>query len=171
MWSETWQNLSYEEFKLCILLSSKINSYVNMVAFWKAKHTVSSLGVYWAPLNHHVIWTETQSQYTCQRGSQSWCFSKESVCVVCLLSQGAASQTVLHLLMKVCFNLCLGVLPCKIHYSGFHASLISSWKTACQMSTTGETQKPLLHSLTLLRPERWLLQKTWIKSRAECRIH
>lgn len=58
--------------------------------------------------------------YLALRGSQQYkddILAAHSPCSTHLLSQRDVAEQILHLMMKVCFNSCLGSVPCKIHYS------------------------------------------------------
>lgn len=69
-----------------------------------------------------------------------------------LLSQQDVAASVLHLMIKTCFNSCLGSLPCKMHYSSLHAPLQlenSPSDQHCWRKTKATSQSHLTQARTL----------------------
>lgn len=104
-------------FNLHILLPLQINTSINMVAFLNRQaHKLW----FWDVANHSEPQTYlnggTKPAYLALRGSQWYkdnILAAQSPCSARLLSQWDVAETVLHLMMKVCFNVFLGLLPCK----------------------------------------------------------
>lgn len=161
-------------FNLHLLLPPQINTWVYVVDFFKQTRTeILILGC------SEPLWATNPSEqsgskpaYPALRGSQRYkddTPAAQSPCTapICCRSGMWVQQPYIWWLKPALTRV----------WGQYHAKCItaasmflSSWRAAHQIGATGGKLKPR-HSLTLPRPEHWLLQKTWIRSKTERWIH
>lgn len=115
-------------FNLHLLLPPQINTWVYVVDFFKQTRTeILILGC------SEPLWATNPSEQRPKASIpsperlteiQRWYSSPtEPMHSTHLLSQWDVGATTLHLMIKTCFNSCLGSLSCKMHYSSLHVPL------------------------------------------------